>query len=232
MGCLIANGALSVARTTNSASLSFSSNDETVTQKYVEIVEALFGVDVKRVAPKNRCRSAAVYSSQLVDWFVANGLSMSTSAGKSIPDCVLRSSKNMHIAFLSGYLSCDSSIYQNFIDQITASATLHKQLAVMFMSLGCVATARTMEKAATNGSGIKRPYYGLTLVANNMRRLLDLVDVYKERPVNVGRNPVSRDYGDADNLPFSCGGDQRTAGSEETVLRWQAVSEQVRQSGT
>lgn len=200
LGCLIANGSLASARHENCASLRFCSDDEVVSNQYANKVESLFGVETKRAYWPNRSAEVVVYSSQLIDWLTANGLGMETASGKSIPECVLRSSQHVHRAFLSGYLSCDSSVYHNFIEQITASEKLHKQLAVMFMSLGCVATARVTHKAATNGSGIKRPYYCLTLVANNMQKLLSQVEITKH--VNLGRNSVSKVYGDADQIPF------------------------------
>ena len=201
MGCLVANGTLTTAKA--NGHLTFTSNDNAVSAQYMRRMDALFGINtVRSVRRDGKAQDVKIDSRQLARWLEANGLSMTRSAGKSIPDTVLRADKAVHIAFLSGYLSCDSSIYTNFIEQITASEKLHKQLAVMFMSLGCVATARVMEKAATNGSGIKRPYYGLTLVANNMRRLLDQVEIHKERPVNVGRNVTARVYGDADNIPY------------------------------
>lgn len=200
LGCLVANGSLASARSSNCATIRFCSDDSQVAQRYADTLERLFGIEAKRVSPASRSREVVSYSSQLVDWLTANGLSMETASGKSIPECVLRSGRAMHVAFLSGYLSCDSSVYQNFVDQITASAKLHKQLSSMFMSLGCVATARTMEKAATNGSGIKRTYYGLTLSADNMQKLVSQVEITK--PVNGGRNGVCKVYGDADQIPF------------------------------
>lgn len=200
LGCLIANGSLASARHENCASLRFCSDDDSVSTRYANKVESLFGVEAKRVYPEKRSAEVVVHSAQLIDWLSANGLCMETASGKSIPECVLRSSQQVHRAFLSGYMSCDSSVYANFIEQITASEKLHKQLAVMFMSLGCVATARITNKAATNGSGIKRPYYCLTLAANNMRKLVEQVEITKY--VNEGRNSDSKVYGDADQIPF------------------------------
>ena len=200
LGCLIANGSLASARHENCASLRFCSDDEVVSNQYASKVESLFGVETKRVYWPKRSAEVVVYSSQLIDWLVANGLGMETASGKSIPECILRSSKQVHRSFLSGYLSCDSSVYPNFIEQITASKKLHKQLTVMFMSLGCVATARVTEKAATNGSGIKRPYYCLNITANNMQNLLAQVEITKQ--VNAGRNSACKVYGDADQIPF------------------------------
>ena len=201
MGCLVANGTLTTAKA--NGCLSFTSNDDSVSAQYMRKIDALFGIHtVRSTRSDGKARDVNISSRQLARWLEANGMSMSRSAGKSIPDPVLRSDKTIHIAFLSGYLSCDSSIYKNFIEQITASPVLHKQLTVMFMSLGCVATATMMNKAATNGSGIKRPYYRLTLAANNMRKLLDQVEIHKSRPVNAGRNGSSHVYGDADNIPY------------------------------
>lgn len=200
LGCLVANGSLASARAANAAALRFSSNDHKVSSAYASKVESLFGVEAKVRNLEDRANEIAVYSSQLVDWLTANGLSMTTAAGKSIPECVLRSGRGIHRAFLSGYLSCDSSVYDNFIEQTTASKTLHKQLAVMFMSLGCVATARVTNKAATNGSGIKRPYYCLTLTANNRRKLMEQVHITKL--VNVSRSTNSKEFSDVDMIPY------------------------------
>ena len=201
LGCLVANGTLTTAK--ENGHLTFTSNDNLVSAQYMRKMDALFGITTIRSTRRDgKAQDVNIDSRQLARWLEANGLSMSRSAGKSIPDPVLRGDKAIHLAFLSGYLSCDSSIYTNFIEQITASEKLHKQLAVMFMSLGCVATARSMHKAATNGSGIKRPYYCLTLAANNMQKLLSQVEIHKERPINVGRNVWARVYGDADNIPY------------------------------
>lgn len=201
LGCLVANGTLTTAK--ENGHLAFTSNDNLVSAQYMRKMDALFGITTIRSTRRDGiAQDVIIDSRQLARWLEANGLSMSRSAGKSIPDPVLRGDKAIHLAFLSGYLSCDSSIYHNFIEQITASEKLHKQLAVMFMSLGCVATARVTHKAATNGSGIKRPYYCLTLAANNMQKLLSQVELHKERPVNVGRNAGARVYGDADNIPY------------------------------
>ena len=199
LGCLVANGSLASARTTNAAALRFSSDDFIVSKAYASKVESLFGVEAKTRNSEDRSSEVVVYSSQLVDWLAANGLSMTTASGKSIPECVLRSGRGIHRAFLSGYLSCDCSVYDNFIEQTTASKVLHKQLAVMFMSLGCVANARVTHKAATNGSGIKRPYYCLTLTANNRRKLMEQVQITKR--MYISRSTTSKEYSDSDVIP-------------------------------
>ena len=65
---------------------------------------------------------------------------------KEVPNCIMNSPRDIQLAFLSGYLECESSISGKDLEVTSASYKLLKEVQLMLMNIGIVTTLREKSK--------------------------------------------------------------------------------------
>lgn len=96
---------------------------------------------------------------------------------KEVPNCIMNSPRDIQLAFLSGYLECESSISGKDLEVTSASYKLLKEVQLMLMNIGIVTTLR--EKKVKNYT---ENYYGrLTVNRREMLKLLPLLTFVTEQ---------------------------------------------------
>lgn len=207
IGCLIANGALT--RSKSLSTVSISSNSEKIRHKFSKYCEDLFGIICTETLDTHNDNSGVwsvgFNSRTIVDFLEANGLHYGLSADKSVPDFIMCSGRDIHIAFLEGYGSCDSGNQVQSITYCSASSVLIRQLRAMLMSLGIVPRQSVKYKCATNGARIKRPYGTLHIGANHMHKHRALISFDKEITSGCKTGDTVAAYSDNDIIPHLTG---------------------------
>lgn len=200
-GCWIANASFTRAKQGgNYGSIQISSNNEQIQEKYSAYMEEVFGL-TSEWRQGRTVKGISFHSSMLYSWMEANGIDFVSSREKSIPEYILRSSPEVHAAFLSGYASCDSSFDDTGIQLCTGSALLGKQLRAMLLSLGIVPRYAITEKCATNGDRVYRKYANLIIKCDSYVRFVQQIKLDKECKPSK-RTGYRNKYADNDQIPF------------------------------
>jgi len=122
-------------------------------------------------------------------------LKWGVSKDKEIPDFMMQSTKEDIVKFLAAYIDAEGSVLcndnRNTIEISTASKTMAYQLSSMLRKINVVSQISTIEKAATNGTNIKRTYYRINIGGSSVRTLINevaqysIVDYKKEAMLNI-----------------------------------------------
>ncbi len=206
LGLLIAEG-----RNTNDNSVWFVNSDRAVNREYGRLAKKLFGVGMLRKQYKENATDNIIFSKpltlvleKLFDFKIN-----SNSFEKQIPPQILLTEDSIKWAFLSGLFEGDAYICArpqksngknlNYIEYITASETLARQVVSLLLQLGINAYLRPKEKYASNTENkIKRNYYAVLIYGSkNLKTTADnlnfsgkkKIQIEKLRNLKVSDNP-------------------------------------------
>lgn len=182
LGFLIANGGLSEKKY---ARITFTSGVTETQREFLRVLTKFTGKEYSFTQHKNKTPEVSIYGPEwraIQERFdIANGL----AADKSIPKCVLSSNREAMLAFLSGYLSCDSHVpATGTLELCSASKTLATQLHLLLQAFGVIGQLSTKDSYARNSNTpTMRTYYRILFSGEGRRKLIDLIDWCKPVPV-------------------------------------------------
>lgn len=122
--------------------IGLTTGDDSQADLYVEFTKELFGLETSRRwddSSLNGRWRLAVYSRNLQDFCEHLGMKTGSCARqKAIPDCVLRSPKNVVAAFLRGLFDCDGYAGPQGVILSTSSIEMSKQVQMVLLNFGIV----------------------------------------------------------------------------------------------
>ena len=168
LGAFVAEG--HIARSTWTTTIT--NADDGVLERIAEIIRSQFGVEARVVHPDDRCSYVAVASKTIVEFLTWLGCGEG-AANKRIPDAVLRSPREMVLAFLQGlaldaYTAAVGSGLKWAI--CLASNGLLDDLQAVLTNLGVVHSRITRHNAAYD-----KDFDEVYVSGNEARRMIRLV---------------------------------------------------------
>lgn len=204
LGFLIADGTLS------SGPLVISSQRSWVTEIVVKAAEQCGCHLGRKVGSRSRSnewsytlfdhgiRFGGVVRDAVADLF-GRTLDGMTAAHKFVPPPILAASKETQIAFLKALISCDGYFGGNSVTYTTASARLAKEVQMMLLNLGIVAT-RLSYMTQLVGWSEPRQYWDLSMFGTRARDFMQIVGTH--RP-SVVVQPSVKSSSSYLSVPFS-----------------------------
>lgn len=195
LGYLVANGSLNQTRS-SFPHFSFCTKNARVQKDFIRCWNKTFSF---RVAfDEQNTPSATCHRMKIRDALEQCGLKFDKSAGKEIPESILRSSKNMILAFLAAYISCDSYIPDDGeLELCSASRKLAYQLQSLLLNLGIWSRLETYTSYARNSKApVEKDYWSLFVSSADKARLLTLLGKGLLKKHVVPNNPRARADGD------------------------------------
>lgn len=178
IGLLVAEG-----RNTLSDQIWFVNSDETVNDNYEQLAESLFGLKVQRKNYKDGVEDSLIYSHSLGKTLerLFNFPVNSRSNEKEIPSKIFNTEEETKWSFLSGLFEGDAYVcarpqksngkFLAYIEYVTASEKLAKQVVSLLLGLGVFALLRPRKKAATNTKEKRqRTYYSVLIYGTEQLR--------------------------------------------------------------
>lgn len=178
LGYLVANGSLGTSEGARNR-FSFCTENERVMQDYIKCLTTCFP-GIHYTMEYNGAPQCIVGSAYLSQWLQkACGLAKAKAAGKEIPSVILSARKELMLEYLGAYISCDSWVHGAGVQLCTASKKMATQLHVLLTYLGVIGELKRISGRATNGSGIHRNYYSITLLQGMANKLLGQIKLRK-----------------------------------------------------
>jgi chromosome segregation protein len=178
LGLLIAEG-----RNTVSNQIWFVNSDKAVNDEYERLANKLFGLKVQRKNYKVGTEDSLIFSHALAKTLerIFNFPINSRSAEKELPPQIFKVDAKIQWEFLSGLFEGDAYIcarpqknngkFLVYIEYVTASERLAKQVISLLLRLGVFALLRPREKAASNTERkTKRTYYSVLIYGTEQLR--------------------------------------------------------------
>lgn len=178
IGLLVAEG-----RNTLSDQIWFVNSDETINDNYEQLADSLFGLKVRRKNYKDGVEDSLIYSHSLGKTLerLFNFPVNSRSDEKEVPSKIFNADEETKWAFLSGLFEGDAYIcarpqksngrFLAYIEYVSASETLAKQVVSLLLGLGVFALLRPRKKAATNTKEKRqRTYYSVLIYGTEQLR--------------------------------------------------------------
>lgn len=126
------------------------------------------------------------------DFYNKYDIELGVAKDKKVPKCILKSSKDIQLSFLSGYLECESSIREEGRDMEVTSASkeLLKQIQLMLFNLG-VDNSLTQKTV----KGYEQNYYGrLRVKTRELKYLLSMLEFKTEQRKKQKGNILDKEY--------------------------------------
>ncbi len=196
LGLLIAEG-----RNTKDNAVWFVNSDKAVNHEYKDLAKKLFGVGMLRKKYKENATDSIIFSKPLtlilekLFGFKIN----SNSFEKQIPSQVLTAKDEIKRAFLSGLFEGDAYIcarpqksngkFLAYIEYVTASETLARQVISLLLQLGITAYLRPKQKYASNTEKkIKRNYYAVLIYGSKqLKTVADNLNFSGKKKEQIGK---------------------------------------------
>lgn len=171
LGYVIAEGRIHV----RSAFVEFTNSDEQLVADFTELTAKLFGI-VTQVGSRNGAKHVIATSEEL-QHFLRDGLGFKKTRARDceVPLCVLMSSEGTQRAFLRAYFAGDGGLMNRRVGVLaatSASEKLMRAIQVMLLNFGIVSRLKPTSSYATNGSGIAREYWRLSIGGNDALRFM------------------------------------------------------------
>lgn len=172
LGCVTSEGSL----TKNNVQITHCNLK--ILNKLGKISKGLFGLN-SRISKDNRngVTTLVINSRKLVRFLESLGINRGAK-NKTIPDCIMQSTKENIIAFLNG-LFLDAYIptkSKNRLGICLASKDLIKQLQIILLNLGIISNIFNKKSRATNSKMKERNYYELQVCGGNFKKIVNLID--------------------------------------------------------
>lgn len=115
------------------------------------------------------------------------GIGYGVAKDKRVPKCVMQSSRDIQLSFLSGYLECESSIDDKNLEVTSASEKLLKDIQLMLMNIGVISTLS--DKIV---KGYEHNYYGRLIINRiEMNKLLTLLTFKTEQRIEQSKKALT-----------------------------------------
>lgn len=141
LGYLLGDGHISKVKRT----MGLTTGDEEQAESFGRLVQKLFGLEVSRRWDDGRWR--VNFSSKVVEEFLVHlGLTTGVSArSKTVPDCILRSPKEVVVAFLRSYFDCDGHAGKTGVILSTASVKMSEVVQQLMLNFGILSHRRLLK---------------------------------------------------------------------------------------
>lgn len=118
---------------------------------------------------------------------------------KFIPDCIIKSTKEIQIAFIRSLFDCDSYLSDNTIQYITASEKLAMQIQLILLNFGILST-----RSIKNGAYIKDKYYDKNYYSINIYAddLINYFNTFGSNKYNYNGNKNKSRRSDYNSIPY------------------------------
>lgn len=130
LGYIVANGSVSVN------TVKMSSNISAKTAHYESLVKQLFGMEVNVSTSKRNCKSFNIFSvtiKRFLDYLCDD---FSTARFKTVPECILSSTKESQRRFLRALFDCDANQAKSEFQFSTASESVARDVNAMLYRFG------------------------------------------------------------------------------------------------
>lgn len=127
-----------------------------------------------------------------IDFYNKFGINLGVAKDKKVPDCILRAPKHIQIAFLSGYLECESSIAKDGRDMevTSASSTLLGQIQLMLFNLGV--DNYLGQKVVKN---YENNYYGrIRIKTRELKKLMSILEFKTEQRLQQQKEVINKEF--------------------------------------
>jgi intein/homing endonuclease len=144
------------------------------------------------------------HSKQIKEFLTFCGLRKG-SGNKIIPWCILQSKKQHVTSFLKAYFEGDGYVSKKggVVSTTTKSKKLAKQIQIVLLNLGIVSYTKSIRKAATNGTNIKKTYWSIKIIREDIPKFykeVGFISKRKQKRLRVFSNEPKYMYND--RVPF------------------------------
>ncbi|MFB6215647.1 MAG: LAGLIDADG family homing endonuclease, partial [Candidatus Aenigmatarchaeota archaeon] len=145
----------------NNYRIIFTNTDEKLKQRFKELGEKLFDLDIKKMDED----SLYANSKALEKFLSHNGYSTAeNSFGKEIPDFLLTSSDETISRFLQKFFDCEATVTDQQVDLVTASEDIASAVNYLLLRFGIIGRTSEKQKYASNTEEKKvRKYYQVSV---------------------------------------------------------------------
>ena len=165
LGMLIADGDIA-----SKGKIRFTKGERSILDTYHFYMSSQFGLECGEYYKESIAKSVEIYSEIVRHFLYCIGLDYTISMTKHIPRCILNGTKDIQVAFLSGYFSCDGNVQESKsgnskkcrITSTTVSKQLAYELQNMLLGIGILSSI-SVSKSVEFGSRIKRDNDAFTL---------------------------------------------------------------------
>lgn len=190
IGYFIANGVFS------KNGVEISSLNLDIINDIKEISVNLFGFSSPALYKSKNCYNLVIQSVYIRDFLKYVIGDSSCARYKKIPLCILNGTRNDHINFLRSLFDCDSYFNENYLELVTASEDIAKNVQLILLNLGIISTVTN--KKVKNYSWI---YKKVSISGINSALAWDIIFSGKSKKYN--NNVVSRNSNPGKNIiPF------------------------------
>lgn len=140
MGLLTADGGLTIGHR-----IVYTQANEAVLLLYQKLLEELFGITAPAVTKSgnsNKAKDVVVHSKHLKDFLASIGMGSARAQEKTIPRSIRESGKETIAAFIQGLMRNDGHISNAGLEITLANESLLKQLQIMLLNFGIVASLK------------------------------------------------------------------------------------------
>ncbi len=171
----------------NDGCIRFTQKNETIANRFVELVDLLFDYKVREGKKHNGCFDLTINSVRLKRYFAALGLSMGLSASQVMPLAIRVSPEPCVRAFLSALIGLECHVRSGkskkniSIDLCMASEQMIKQVQIALLNYGIFGHMSLKRCCATNGKKIMRNYWRLKISGGANLEILREIGLYEDR---------------------------------------------------
>jgi intein/homing endonuclease len=187
MGMLIADGSISSKK----GNIKFTKTDNSLLNIFKEYIKSQFNLNVGNCkhSGDTMARELSLYSISVRYFLYLLGLDYKKSDTKYIPYTILNGTKDLKIAFLSGYFSCDGNVQESKsnngtkcrVTSTTVSERLAYELQNLLLELGILSSI-SIGKSVEYGSRIKRKNnaYTLNVFGSEILKFYELITLVSQ----------------------------------------------------
>lgn len=146
--------------------IQYTKRDETLLQAMMDLITSWNG-HARIIRRDNKAPTILWSSVYMVRLLLALGMSRGTAQNKVIPWSILQSPRSVVQAFLQALFDGDGYVDNNYVEYVTASATLAEQLHILLLNFGIV--ARKSAKVLQTGPYAGRTYWRLTISGSHLK---------------------------------------------------------------
>ncbi|PSR21560.1 MAG: hypothetical protein C7B47_17230, partial [Sulfobacillus thermosulfidooxidans] len=146
--------------------IQYTKRDETLLQMMMDLITSWNG-HARVIREEKKAPTILWFSVYMARLLLALGMSRGTAQNKVIPWSILQSPRSVVQAFLQALFDGDGYVNNNYVEYVTASATLAEQMHILLLNFGIV--ARKFAKVLKTGPYAGRTYWRLTISGSHLK---------------------------------------------------------------
>jgi len=162
-------------------------------ERLFQVVFGWFNLNKRDLEKVNVC------SQDIRRFLIGCGLAEVLAAGKEVPECVLRGSRESVRRFLSAYMEAEGSVASCGFEVSSASEKLIKQVQGLLLRFGVVST-----RSPKHVKGYEHTYWRLSFFSNDARTFQEKIGLISTRKREAFRDTLQKDSNpNKDVIPHS-----------------------------